>query len=172
MMTVYSTQVYFKPAQKDHICIYTTYRYLIMAMYNNFIEPLAKQLKPLASFLLVVTNSHPPWSPVWQQLPHPLAFTPFTPFPPLNPHYTIYKDDINNHGLLHPGQIQENDKKIIETVAYGRGNWNQVEVGWEGGGEGSKRGYLMWQSKVYNLYSCKTVLCSAFRFSTVSTIFT
>jgi hypothetical protein len=33
----------------------------------------------------------------------PLALAPFTPFPPLSPHYTIYKDDINNHGLLCPG---------------------------------------------------------------------
>jgi hypothetical protein len=34
-------------------------------------------LGELAS-LLVVTNTHPPWSQVCQQLPHPLAFTPLT----------------------------------------------------------------------------------------------
>jgi hypothetical protein len=52
--------------------------------------------------MLMVTNSHSPWFPVWQQLPHTLAFAPFTPFPPLSPHYTIYNDDINNHSLLCP----------------------------------------------------------------------
>jgi hypothetical protein len=36
----------------------------------------------------------------------PLASAPFTPFPPLSPHYTIYNDDIHNHGLLCPGRIQ------------------------------------------------------------------
>ncbi len=64
-------------------------RYLILTQCtSNSIEPLEKQQQPLltwkASFLLVVMNSHPPWSLVWLQLPHPLAFTPFTPFPPLS----------------------------------------------------------------------------------------
>jgi hypothetical protein len=32
---------------------------------------------------------------------------PFTPFPIPSPHYTINKDDINNHGLLRPGQLPQ-----------------------------------------------------------------
>jgi hypothetical protein len=34
-----------------------------------------------------------------------LALASFIPFPTLSSHYTIYNEDINNHGLLHPGQL-------------------------------------------------------------------
>jgi hypothetical protein len=36
-------------------------------------------------------------------LPHPLVIAPF---PPFSQHYTVYKNDINNHGLLRPGHFK------------------------------------------------------------------
>jgi hypothetical protein len=111
MMMMYSTHgLFLTCTQKSHLYlldiqilnlnIHTIYK------QSFFIKPRAKIIMnlhflggPASCFL----NSHPPWSPVWSQLPHPLAFAPFTLFPPHSPHYTIYKDDINNHGLLCPG---------------------------------------------------------------------
>jgi hypothetical protein len=49
--------------------------------------------------MLVVTNTHPPLSLVCQQMPHPLAFAPFTPH---SSNYIIYIDDINNLGRPRP----------------------------------------------------------------------
>jgi hypothetical protein len=54
--------------------------------------------------LLVVANTHPPFSLVCQQLPHPLAFSPLTLSHP-TVHITIftYIDNINNLSCLHAG---------------------------------------------------------------------
>ncbi len=62
------------------------------------------QLTWKASFLLMVANPHPLWSLVWYLLPT-LWLLPLSPLRhPLNPHYTINNDNINNLGLLRLGQ--------------------------------------------------------------------
>jgi hypothetical protein len=66
-------------------------------------EPLATNKEPhtyLEGQLLARGDEFPSTLAPSLQLPHPLVFTPFTPSPPLNLHYTVYKDNINNHGLL------------------------------------------------------------------------
>ncbi len=45
----------------------------------------------------------------------PLVFSLFTPFP--DPHYTVYKGDINNHGLLRLGQYLLMSMSILRRRA-------------------------------------------------------
>ncbi len=75
-------------------------------MYSNLVKPLEKQKGTptyLKGQLLARGDEFP--STLVPCLGHTLDSCPLSPlFPSLSPDYTIYKDDINNHGLLRPGQ--------------------------------------------------------------------
>ncbi len=76
-------------------------------MNSNFIEPLERRTPTYLEGQLLARGGEFPSTlvPCLVTTAPPLVLAPFTPFPPLSPHSTIYKDEFNNHGLLHLGQL-------------------------------------------------------------------
>ncbi len=108
--TLYSTHgLFLTCTQKSHLYLHNIHMLNIYTMYSSlFIKPFTNNKESLltwsASFLLVVANFHPPWPHSGSICPTPwlLPLSPLSPLShPLSPHYIVYKDDINNHGLLH-----------------------------------------------------------------------
>jgi hypothetical protein len=82
-----------------------------------------------ASFL-VVTNTHPPLSPVCQQLLHPLL-CPSHPFTPHSSNYITYIYDISNLGCLRLGQVHLEDSFLYWRADIGSrwcSNWGPAGV--------------------------------------------
>jgi hypothetical protein len=75
--------------------------------------------------LLMVTNSHPPWS-----LVPPLGFYPFHPFltSQFTLHYLLYIDDINNPGPPRPEQLHSITYLCVRSTGYHLPGF--VLVGW------------------------------------------
>ncbi len=106
MMMMHSTHGLFSTSTQNLIYIYMTYNQSSIKK-----TPLwkRKKRKETQMFLEVWYFAHGGKSPstlipCLVATAPPLILIPFTPLPPLQPHYTIYSDDINNHGLLHLGQ--------------------------------------------------------------------
>jgi hypothetical protein len=71
--------------------------------------------------LLVVTYPHPLLSLVFQQLPHPLAFTPLILSHLACPNYIVYVENINNLDRLHLGQLLLTPKEgETRTIGYSK----------------------------------------------------
>jgi hypothetical protein len=112
MITVNSTHgLFLTCTQKSHLYLHSIKVFNIHIMYKQLYLTLCKKTKRNPTYLerqLLASGDKVPSTlvPCLVTTALPLASTPFTPFPPRSPHYTIYNDDIHNHGLLCPGRIQ------------------------------------------------------------------